>query len=62
MAPITLHPFKATEPGALDGFGVACPLCTERHGTRFVNTSSLESLARQYAAGHARWHASRGDR
>ena len=52
---------QASEPGALDGFGLVCSLCTERHGIRFVGSSSLEVLARQELNAHGAWHAGRGD-
>lgn len=62
MAPIvSILPSAASEPGALDGFSITCTFCAAR-GYRTVGGSSLETLARQEAAGHAAWHATRGDR
>lgn len=54
-----VEPRPAPEPGALDGFAVTCDDCGERaglDGARLIGTSSLESLAREQSAMHARWH------
>jgi hypothetical protein len=45
---------QAREAGALDGWDIECSRCGNAGG------SSLEVLARQWAAEHAAWHAKAG--
>lgn len=52
-----LEPIAASQPGALDGWGFRCTCW----GGRIAGSSSLQVLARQDRAAHARWHLGRGD-
>lgn len=56
---VVIIPSPAPEPGALDGWAIVCSICAAK-GHRSVGSSSLETLARQQAHGHAQWHAGRG--
>jgi hypothetical protein len=53
----SVEPVKASQAGALDGFGFRCS-CNDG---RIAGSSSLESLARELRSGHAAWARGRGD-